>query len=203
MLDGSQNDFKTAELDPALLSTPFRIQTRWHVITGASCSGKSTLIDQLAGKGFQTVPEVGRQYIEKELAKGRTIDEIRKNQAELTCKIYQMWVETEAGLDPSDTLFLDRALPDSFAFYRVIGKDPNKILPDCFQHHYASVFMLDRFPYDRDGVRAGDDAYAEFFDLWMVRDYKALGYDVIRVPILPPDERLSFILKNLSTQGLV
>ena len=65
MLGSSHHDFRATELDPDLLSTPFRVQTNWHVITGASCSGKTTLIDQLADKGFQTVPEVARQYFER------------------------------------------------------------------------------------------------------------------------------------------
>ena len=65
MLDNPQHDFRTTELDPDLLSTPFRVQTNWHVITGAPCCGKTTLIDQLADKGFQTVPETARQYIEE------------------------------------------------------------------------------------------------------------------------------------------
>ena len=46
------------------------------MITGAPCCGKTTLIDLLADKGFQTVPEVGRQYVEGELARGRALDEI-------------------------------------------------------------------------------------------------------------------------------
>ncbi|MHC4071894.1 MAG: AAA family ATPase, partial [Planctomycetota bacterium] len=53
MLDNPQRDFRTTELDPDLLATPFGIQTNWHVITGAPCSGKTTLIDQLADKGFR------------------------------------------------------------------------------------------------------------------------------------------------------
>ena len=52
------DSFKTTKLDPDLLPTPFEVQTNWHVITGAPCSGKTTLIDQLADKGFHTVPEV-------------------------------------------------------------------------------------------------------------------------------------------------
>ena len=197
-MDRSQHDHKETPLDSALLETPFKVHTNWHVITGASCSGKSTLINQLADKGFQTVPEAGRQYIEQELAKGRTIDEIRKDRAELTRLIYKMWLKIECSLDPSDTLFLDRALPDALAFYRFAGMDPNEVLSDCFLHCYASVFVLDRFSYDRDGVRAGDDAYADYFDSWMMRDYPALGYNVIRVPRLPPAERLAFILEKLS-----
>jgi len=63
MIDNPQHDHRLTDLDPDLLSTPFEVQTNWHVITGGPCSGKSTLIDQLANHGFQTVPESARLYI--------------------------------------------------------------------------------------------------------------------------------------------
>jgi len=201
-LDSCKNEYLETPLDPLLLKTPFKLQTNWYVITGSSCSGKSTLINQLADKGYQTIPEVGRQYIEKELAKGKRIDEIRKDRAELTRQIYKLWVEIEGELEPSDTLFLDRGLPDSLTFYRVAGMDPNKVLPDCFRYRYASVFMLDRFPYDQDGVRGGNDAYADYCDKWMRRDYKTLGYETIRTPILPPEDRLAFVLERIQRPEL-
>ena len=98
MHDHSQPDFKTTELDPDILSTPFRVQTNWHVITGASSSGNTTLIDQLADKGFQTFPEPARQYFERELAKGRAIDEIRENRATLTYQVYDLWLKLNSRL---------------------------------------------------------------------------------------------------------
>jgi len=76
MPDKPRHDYRYSELDPDLLSMPFRVQTNWHVITGTVSSGKSTLIDQLADRGFQTVPETGRLCFERKMAKGRTIDEI-------------------------------------------------------------------------------------------------------------------------------
>ena len=203
MLAKPQHDLRATKLDRALLSTPFRIQTKWHVITGASSSGKTTLIDLLTTKGFQTVPEAGRQYFEREFAKGRMIDEIRKDRATMTCQIYEMWVKQESGLRDAEALFLDRGLPDSLAFYRFAGLNPNEILPDCFQHRYASVFILNRLPYQQDGIRGGDDASAAYFDSWMERDYNALGYNVVRVPVLPPEERLAFIIDGLSESGLI
>jgi len=198
MLDSPKHDFRTAELDPNLLSAPFSAQTNWHVITGASCSGKTTLINQLADKGFQTVSEVARQYFERELAKGQTIDEIREDQAALTRQIYNLMANVENGLNAHEVTFLDRALPDILAFYRFAGMAPNEIFPDCFQHCYASVFMLDRFPYQRDGVRTADDETATYFESCMYRDYSDLGYNVVRVPVLPPEERLAFVLERLS-----
>jgi predicted ATPase len=203
MVEPAQQDFRDTELDPDLLSSPFRVQTKWHVITGASSSGKTTLIDLLAGSGFRTIPEPGRQYFEREIAKGRSIANIREDRAALTRYIYGLWLKLHSRLRASEVAFLDRGLPDSLAFYRFAGMNPNQILSDCFQHRYASVFILNRLPYQRDGIRAGDDASAAYFESWMLRDYAALGYNVVRVPVLEPEERLVFILERLSEQGVM
>ena len=197
------SDFTNSELDPELLSTPYSVHTKWHVITGAPSSGKTTLINLLIDQGFETFPEVSRLYFEEEMAKGRTIEEIRVDRTACTLEIYSLWLRMKAGLVPDRITFLDRGLPDCLAFYRIAGLDPNEILPDCFQHRYASVFILDRLQYEQDGVRAGDDVYAEYFDIWTERDYRALGYNVVRVPVIPPEERLALILGRLSEDGLL
>jgi len=199
----SQNEFIEKELDSRLLSTSYRYETNWHVITGTSCSGKTTLINLLANSGYKVVPEAARQYIEGEVARGCTLDEIRSDRAAFTRRIYRMWLECLGKLSPEQDLFLDRGLPDALGFFRYTGMDPNKILLDCLKYRYASVFTLDRLPYQRDGIRAGDDKYAEYFDEWIPRDYKALGYDPVRVPVLPPEGRLEFVLAKLSKRSLL
>ena len=203
MSGNTQPDFREAKLDPDLLSTHFKVQTNWHVITGASCSGKTTMVDQLASKGFQISPEVARLYFEGEFAKGRTIDEIREDKVTFTNQIYGMWLKLLGELRADRITFLDRGIPDALTFYRYIGLDPNLILPDCFQHRYASVFLLNRLPYQKDGVRAGDDAVADYFESWTLKDYIALGYNVVRVPVLAPEERLTFILETLTDGGIL
>jgi predicted ATPase len=196
--------FIPTELEPNLLSTPFRVQTNWHVITGTVSAGKSTLIDQLADRGFKTVPEGARLYIEREMDQGRRIHPIRKNAAALQRSIKDMQATIEGRLLPLDVLFLDRAVPDSLAWYRVFGLDPNEILPDCFQHRYASVFVLDPLPFQPDDERVEEvAAIAGFLDEWHTRDYRALGYRVVRVPVLAPKERLAFVLERLSAQGKI
>ena len=198
----SQPDFRNMELCEELLSTPFHIQTNWCVITGASCSGKTTLIIMLARNGFRTVPEAGRKYFEGELAKGRVIEEIRADPATFTPQVYDIMLEHERGLRAAEIVFLDRALPDGFAFYRLAGLNPNQILPDCFQHRYACVFLLNRLPFQKDGVRVADDETAAYLESWILRDYRALGYQVIEVPVLSPEGRFEFVLRKLSEQGL-
>jgi len=203
MINHQDYKFLTTDLDPALLSTPFEIQTRWHVITGAPCSGKTTLIDLVARKGFQTIPEVGREYVEREIARGRKLDEIRASEIIFSNVIKELTLAIERGSRPEDVIFLDRAVPDCLAYHRMHGVDPNIILRDCFHHRYASVFILNRFPTQKDCARIEDDAAAEFLDEWLARDYSSLGYDAVRVPVLPPEERLAFVLERLAEQGLI
>jgi predicted ATPase len=203
MIDSHDPNSPFPRLDPDLLSTPFGIQTNWHVITGAPCSGKTTIIKLVAEKGFQVLPETGRMYVEGEIARGTTLDEIRANGVAFDYVIKDLQFENECGLDPEDVLFLDRGFPDSLAFFQMAGLDPNEILPECFQHRYASVFVLDRFPVQKDAARTEDDVTAEFLDQWIPHGYSALGYDIVRVPVLPPYERLAFILERLSKRSAI
>jgi predicted ATPase len=203
LLDNHRKDYRFTELDADLLLNPIRIQTNWHVITGTVSSGKSTLIEKLSDSGFQTVPEAARKYNEQGMAKGRRIDEIRVNPATLQRDINDSWLRYEQRLRVNDVLFLDRAFPDALAFYRVNGLDPNEILVDCFHYRYASVFLLDRFPVKQDGVRFHDAVTADLIEEWLIRDYTALGYSIVRVPVLSLQERLEFVLEKLSERGLM
>ena len=203
MQRNSQPDFKTTELDTDLLATPFRVQTNWHVITGGPSCGKTTLIKLLADKGFQTAPEGARLYLEREIVRGRTIEEMRTNEVALQRGIKDMHLEVERGLQTNDCIFLDRAVPDCLAWYRVFGLNPNEFLRECFHYRYASVFMLDRLPLQLNGLRYKDNVLQDFTEEWHTHDYSALGYSIVRVPVLPPEERLSFVLDVLSEQGLI
>ena len=199
MVGISQKRYLVQELNPELLSSTFKIQTNWHVITGAPCSGKTTLIDQLSRIGHPTANETAREYFEIEMAKGRTSQEIRESGHPTQMGIFGMQQRLENELRPEEVIFLDRALPDSLTFHRVFGLHPDQLLLECFKHRYASVFVLDRLPFARE-VQLGpeDEITARFIDKWLELDYAAMGYHVVRVPVSPPHERLSFVLKTIS-----
>ena len=199
----SQPGFVTTALDPRVLSTPFQRHTRWHVITGTICCGKTTLINRLADLGYLTAPEVARGYVERELVRGRTLSEIREDRAAFCRKVKDLTLDFEPALPAEQPIFFDRALPDCLSFYRFAGLDPNEILHECFRNRYASVFHLDPFEYEEDGVRVEGDAASVFLDEWVERDYAALGYTVVRVPVMPTDERLAFVLEALQAPGLL
>ncbi|HSR31211.1 MAG TPA: hypothetical protein VLY63_11655, partial [Anaerolineae bacterium] len=69
---------------------------------------------------------------------------------------------------------------------------------------YASVFILDPLPFQTDEQRVKEVAtIAGYLHEWHTRDYSALGYPVVRVPVLPLEDRLAFVLERLSEQGLI
>jgi predicted ATPase len=198
----SQYKLLTTELDRQLLSTPFRVETNWHVFTGAACTGKTTMIEMFAEKGYRTIPESARVCFEDEIAQGRTVEKIRKHGADFQRKIAAIQLQWEGEHETSATTFLDRAIPDSLTFYRVFGLDPNEVLPECFHRRYGTVFIFDQLPFQRDKQLGPEDrATSEFLDTWLARDYSALGYRVVRVPVLTPEERCAFILERISGEG--
>jgi len=203
MPDTAQTRFCTAELERRLLSIPFERDTNWHVITGAPCCGKTTLIEQLAALGYATAPEVGREYMQGEIAGGRVLDDIQATRVAVCYRIKDLQLALERGLLPQECLFMDRAFPDCLSFHRIRGLDPHELLPDCSRHRYASVFLLDRLPIQADGVRTEDELAADFLDDWLARDYAALGYTVVRVPVMSRQARLRFVLGWLAVHGLL
>lgn len=203
MIHPSKPDHRSTQLDPRLLSSPYDAQTNWHVITGGPCSGKSTLVNLLAERGFSTVMESARLYIQKEMSNGHTDHGIRTDPAALQRAIHRLQLGVEAGLRIEDTLFLDSAVPGCLAWFRAFGLDPNEILPSCFRRRYASVFILAPLPFHVDDQRIDEvAAIAGFLDRWHTQDYLDLGYRVVRVPVLPPEERLAFVLDRLAERGL-
>jgi predicted ATPase len=190
MVDDFQGGYLIQPLNPQILSTPFKKKTNWHVITGAPCSGKTTIIELLAQKGYLTAHETAREYFEMEMVKGRSSQDIRDSGYTTQMGIFALQRDLENSLE--------RGLPDTMTFNRLFRLDLKEVMLACFRHLYASVFILDRLPFARE-VQLGpeDEKPAGFIDEWLERDYSSLGYQVVRVPVSSPEERLQFILDRL------
>ena len=52
-------------------------RTNWYVITGGPSTGKTTVVNLLAEKGYNTAIEHARHYIETMSIGGKTVAEIR------------------------------------------------------------------------------------------------------------------------------
>ena len=171
---------------------------RFIILSGCSGGGKSTLLAELARRGFATVEEPGRRIV---------IEETRNNGTALP------WIDIEAfarraiamALEdrqkaPAEGLvFFDRGLIDAASALRHVGGDG---FIDTLKntHRYSPlVFLTPPWPeiYRGDDERRhGFDAAVEEYER-LVRDYEALGYDSVVLPKSGIEDRADFILARI------
>lgn len=172
--------------------------TNWYVITGAPCSGKTTLVNLLHGRGYKTTIEHARHYIDTMKTNAKSIEEIRSNQKQFQLGILNMQIEQESSLSPDDLVFLDRAIPDALAYYRFLNLEVDQKLADALSKvSYSKIFILDYLPLVQDYARKEDEEAQIKIHKLLTEVYQSFPFPVTQVPVLPPNERVNFILNNL------
>jgi predicted ATPase len=170
-------------------------QTNWHVITGAPCSGKTTVIREIEQRGTRVIHEVARSYIDEQRGKGLRLEQIKADVLQFERHILLAKIRIEEALTDTEPVFLDRGVPDSIAYYRLEGIDPAE--PIAFSHRarYRQVFFFERFELLKDGVRSEDDMMAAKLNDLLLEAYAQVGYDIIRVPPMPVADRTDLVLR--------
>ena len=173
------------------------IDTNWYVITGAPSSGKTTVIDRLARLGHRVKPEVARAYIDQRLAAGETLVAIKADPLAFERHILLTKVDIEKRLPPSQPIFLDRAVPDSIAYFRLEDLSPEEPLALSRRVRYKRIFLFEHLPFEKDHVRWEDRDQALRLEAMLAQAYADLGYDVIRIPVMPVARRTDAVLQHL------
>jgi predicted ATPase len=172
--------------------------TRWVVITGAPSSGKTSVIEDLRARGYAVQAEVARELIEECLRRGLSVEEMRKDGGKRLQKdILRVKMARETALGPEACVFMDRGMPDSISYFRLAGLDVALAAQACRTFRYKAVFIFDRLPLVRDGVRSEDENMAQEIDGMLRGDYASLGYEPVAVPVMPVGARSDFILETL------
>lgn len=169
----------------------------WYVITGGPSSGKTTIVNELAKMGFITFPDAARVLIDKEIKKGRLIEEIRKNEANFQKRILKTKIKTEEKAPKNKIIFFDNAIPCSIAYYKSCGLDPKEALRFCQKGRYKKVFFLEQFPFEKDYARTEDDIIVKKLNKFLKECYENLGYKLISIPIMSKERRVQRILKEI------
>ena len=173
--------------------------TNWYVITGAPCSGKTTVILELEKQKHRVVHEVARWYIDMQLKKGKRLEAIKSDPLTFERAILYEKVAIEQRLPTQDVVFFDRAVPDSIAYFKVEGLDPAEPLKHCREHRYRRVFLFDRLGFEKDSVRAENSHISARLDSLIEDSYRHLGYDPVRVPVMSVVKRMQFVLQDLTS----
>jgi predicted ATPase len=174
-----------------------RQSTRWSVITGAPCSGKTAVIRMLQQRGYKVVHEVARAYIDNELIKGKALTEIKADEGSFERHILMEKVRIEAQLSKDEIIFFDRGVPDSIAYYKLNGLNAAEPFQKSLEVRYQNVFLFERLRFLTDPVRSENEKTARRLKQLIEESYQSLSYDIIHVPLLSVEERTEFILERL------
>lgn len=175
------------------------VANRHVVLSGCSGGGKSTLLAELARRGFRTVPEPGRRIVAEETrGDGRALPWV--NPEAFARRAIQMACDDRLFLDKqTGWIFFDRGLVDAaVALQHVTGEPSQPILAQNARYHQR-VFMtppwLEIYATDTERRHAFKEAVAEYDRL--LAAYSSLGYETIILPKVGVDHRADFILGHL------
>ena len=172
------------------------MKTNWIVFTGGPCSGKTTVLNELAIRGFFTIPEVARVYSSRLLARN---ENPRTNEAKFQQEVFELKSKLEVSLNKFRVSILDRALPDSIAFTE--GSLRKEIFDKLAakERVYSKVLYFQQLEnYENDDVRIEVLERAAYIhtEIWKV--YCRLGYKPIEIPLMGVEERTEFVLSLLN-----
>jgi predicted ATPase len=182
------------------------VTSRFVVITGGPGSGKTSLVNYLGSLGYATVPESAIQII-AELNRERGIQaqiEWRKGHpAEFTRLVMVRMDALEAACTAGgqELVFCDRGRPDALAYSEISGTELDReIWPLIEGRRYLRVFLLDTlsdFPARPDTGRTSNRERSLRLHGLLLKAYRSLGYEPLRVPELSIEDRAQLVLSEL------
>ena len=172
-------------------------QIKWYVITGAPCSGKTAVIEELERRGYGVIHEVARAYIDRQLSRGMQLYQIKADVLQFERHILHEKVRIEASLSKSETIFFDRGIPDSIAYFKLEGLDPEEPLRYSKSSSYRLIFFFERLDFLKDKVRSEDVKIAARLNDLLLTAYRQVGYDIVMVPVMPVIDRADLVLENI------
>ncbi|WP_054308191.1 AAA family ATPase [Mesorhizobium sp. 1M-11] len=176
---------------------------QFFVLTGGPGSGKTTLIEALAGEGYATAPEAGRNIIQDQMTVGGSA--LPWGDKALFAELMLAWElrshHTASRL--AGPVFFDRGVPDTLAYLRLSGLSVPAHMEKAAEHfrYNRRVFIAPPWPeiFTQDAERKQDLEEAERTFAALADTYPCYGYELITLPRAPIKERLAFIFEELDS----
>lgn len=187
-----------AQYDPAKAQAA---PEKFVVITGCSGGGKSSLLSELAARGYRTFPEPGRQIVKEQTAIGRpniiADDPVLFGELCIARTLHRM-IEVA---DAPGAVFFDRTHIDPLSYYTDNpAAEPAhwRRAAEVFRFHHTVFFVppwREIFEQDAERRHTFEDGLAEYPVL--LKNYERFGYRPVIIPKAAVPERADFVLRQL------
>lgn len=174
-------------------------------MSGASGAGKSTLLNALGEQGFSVVPEAALSIVREQKKFEGTLLPRTSLQAFMDAVMERNIRAYDAAKSLPPPMFFDRGIPECLGHMQLLGLaiDPAYIAELNARRYANTVFVAEPWPeiYVCDQWRQAPFARAARSFEPTVAPYVQAGYTTCVLPKVSVDERLAFILDQVSTRG--
>ena len=174
----------------------------FHVFTGGSSSGKSSIIVALKDLGHICVPEAGRIVVQEENNSGGD-GQPWVNLERFADLIFEKALDAfEFHKDLSEPVFFDRSFIEALSCAMVLERETPQRHIDIARSHRFNPKVFVTPPWQE--IFTNDAERKTTFEAAVVdyevntATYRECGYDLIEVPRLPVAQRVSFVLEKVS-----
>ncbi len=166
------------------------------VITGGPSVGKTTIVSGVAERGFPFVQEFATQIIKE----GVFLPWV--DRASFQNEILRRQCAAERELDGvAGPVFLDRGLFDGEAYYIYDELEIPHVFSTLDASKYTLAFLVEPLPFfDKNEVRREDLEFTHKISAILENCYAGRGVEVVRVPAMPPEERVDFVITEVRSR---
>ncbi|GKX32499.1 MAG: ATPase [Rhizobiaceae bacterium MnEN-MB40S] len=175
-------------------------EPRFFVLSGCSGGGKSTLLSELAERGYATVEEPGRRIVRQETRNGGAALPWCDPAAFARRAVAMAMEDLQQAQAADGPVFFDRGLVDAAAaLEQATGKPVLQSV--CSPRRYHHMMFLappwsELFGQDTERRHDFGEAVAEYERL--VNAYQALNYTVVPLPKAPVRTRADFVVSMIA-----
>lgn len=178
--------------------------SRRVIISGGPGTGKTALIEALAGAGHRCWEEVSRGLIREEQSRGGLLCPWADMSgfADACLERMERQLAESAGLD---LCFFDRGIPDLAAYMRHAGLVPRQQLYARAADYLPIVFIAPpwRTIYTNDPERPQTFEESEAIDREIRRAYRGCGFTLLDLPRAPVAARALYVLSALTERSVL
>ena len=172
--------------------------TAWKVLIGAPGTGKTTLLRQLASKGYTVVSDPARDILEQDVHRGGEPFSSRQDYREFQWQVLRIALSRMERLPDTDVVYFDYGICECLAFLKAAHISWDRDMVEAVvQIRFAEAYLLELVPQPMlpaDSIRIESIERRIELQQLVTQIYSIIGPEPIPLTFSTPDERLAQIL---------